>query len=61
MYAGIIIFTGLLFNLGDPPVQIFKKIVFGLPISLAWGFLTAFVYEYSLEVTIKNNENNKIQ
>jgi hypothetical protein len=35
MYAGIIIFTGLLFNLGDPPVQIFKKIVFGLPISLA--------------------------
>jgi hypothetical protein len=61
MYAGIIIFTGLLFNLDDPPVQIFKKIVLGLPIALAGGFLTAFVHEYSLNGTIKKNENNKIQ
>lgn len=61
MYAGIIIFTGLLFNLGVPPVQIFKKIVLGLPIALAGGFLTAFVHEYSLKGTIKKNENNNIQ
>ena len=61
LYTGVIKFIGLLFNLGDPPVQIFKKIVLGLPIALAGGFLTAFVHEYSLKGTIKKNENNKIQ
>ena len=61
MYTGVIIFTGLLFNLGDPSVQIFKKIVLGLPIALAGGFLTAFVHEYSPNGTIKKNENNKIK